>query len=207
MFDYEVSYRQYADVWHPYLDHEILSAIQGSEVCPKTGFCAAFISSNLNHSFRKQLLFKLMEYMPVDSFGDFARNKILPEDQGNPPYSLARYRVKLDTIRRYKFTLAFENSISVDYVTEKFFHPLMAGSIPVYYGAPNVDEFSPGDNAYINARDFKNSQELAGYLQNVDESQHHEWRNQPLRPAFLEKVTRACTRPFDAMCKLLINGV
>lgn len=46
----------------------------------------------------------------------------------------------------YKFTLAIENRVDVGYVTEKFFYALEAGSVPVYYGAPDVEEFAPPDS-------------------------------------------------------------
>ena len=33
----------------------------------------------------------------------------------------------METLKHYKFSLAFENSNEEDYVTEKFFHSLVAG--------------------------------------------------------------------------------
>ena len=50
---------------------------------------------------------------------------------------------KLETIKAYKFTLALENAIAEDYVTEKVYDPLIASSVPVYLGAPNIDDFAP----------------------------------------------------------------
>jgi len=35
---------------------------------------------------------------------------------------------KVETLKRYKFSLAFENSNEEDYVTEKFFQSLVAGN-------------------------------------------------------------------------------
>uniref|UniRef100_A0A7N0T1S7 Fucosyltransferase n=1 Tax=Kalanchoe fedtschenkoi TaxID=63787 RepID=A0A7N0T1S7_KALFE len=45
-----------------------------------------------------------------------------------------------------KFSLAFENSVEEDYVTEKFFQSLIAGSIRMFFGAPNIQEvtLAPG---------------------------------------------------------------
>lgn len=36
---------------------------------------------------------------------------------------------KVETLKRYKFSLAFENSNEEDYVTEKFFQSLVAGTV------------------------------------------------------------------------------
>ena len=46
-------------------------------------------------------------------------------------------------LRRYPFYLAFENSDEEDYVSEKVFHALEAGVLPVYNGAPNIADFVP----------------------------------------------------------------
>lgn len=35
---------------------------------------------------------------------------------------------KVETLKRYKFSFAFENSNEEDYVTEKFFQSLVAGN-------------------------------------------------------------------------------
>ena len=42
------------------------------------------------------------------------------------------------------FALAFENALLRDYVSEKMYGALAAGAIPLYRGAPNVDEYTPG---------------------------------------------------------------
>lgn len=39
-------------------------------------------------------------------------------------------------VAQYKFTLAFENAVCDDYITEKLWRPLIVGSVPVYYGSP-----------------------------------------------------------------------
>lgn len=40
---------------------------------------------------------------------------------------------KVDTLKRYKFSLAFENSDEEDYVTEKYFQSLVAGIYILLY--------------------------------------------------------------------------
>lgn len=41
-------------------------------------------------------------------------------------------------ISRYKFIISYENSVCNDYVTEKIWRTLIVGSVPVYFGAPNI---------------------------------------------------------------------
>ena len=113
-------------------------------------------------------------------------------------------QTKLKTIAPYKFTLAFENSITRDYVSDKFYDPLIAGSVPVYRGAPNIDEFAPGDGCYVNAAEFGGPRELAEYLQMLDADPERyraylAWKDQPFRARFLELVE---SQRSDARCRL-----
>ena len=109
----------------------------------------AFVASNcktLNN--RENYVAKLREYIPVDSFGRCLHNKDFPTNATGK-------KAKVDTIATYKFYLAFENSNSRDYVTEKVFHGLHAGTVPVYMGAPNIDDFMPSSHAIIKTSDFE----------------------------------------------------
>ena len=56
---------------------------------------------------------------------------------------------KDEIIAKYKFNFAFENSQEEDYVTEKFFSALAAGTVPVVIGAPNIADFAPSDNSIL----------------------------------------------------------
>ena len=42
---------------------------------------------------------------------------------------------------QYKFIVSFENSHNKGYITEKIFNALLAQTIPIYDGAPDIDEF------------------------------------------------------------------
>lgn len=50
---------------------------------------------------------------------------------------------KIDTLSNYKFSLVIENVRMPGYVTEKLIHCLVAGTIPIYYGAPDVAAYIP----------------------------------------------------------------
>jgi alpha-1,3-fucosyltransferase 10 len=97
--------------------------------------------------------------------------------------------------QQYKFTLAFENSFAPDYVTEKFWLPLMAGSVPVYRGTEAVTELAPAPGCYIDARDFASATELGAYLDDLDRddaayARFHEWRADDVSDAFKELTAR-----------------
>lgn len=50
---------------------------------------------------------------------------------------------KIEVMRGYKFALCFENGSYPGYVTEKVIDCLVAGVIPIYAGAPDIDDFLP----------------------------------------------------------------
>jgi tetratricopeptide (TPR) repeat protein len=162
--------------------------------CRHNTLVSAWISSALESSGRTHLLHELMTHIQIDSYGHIAKNCALEDDIG--------IKSKLETISQYRFTLAFENAIATDYVTEKFFQPLLAGSVPIYLGAPNIEDFVPGDNCYINASDFSSMNELATYLTSLSDDDYaafHEWRQEPLRQRFIELRSIVSTSPFTRL--------
>jgi alpha-1,3-fucosyltransferase 10 len=189
VFDVWMTYLRDSDIWCPYFGREMISALRDpplvkTELCP----AAAFISSPYDLSGRQALLGDLMREMPIDSYGKIHRNRSLP---ANAPLS-----AKQQTIARYKFTIAFENAIGRDYVTEKFFDPLIAGSVPVYLGAPNIDDFAPGNNCFIDASRFDNPRALARHLMELAANEtayaaYLRWKYEPVRGSFLRMAEEA----------------
>lgn len=41
-------------------------------------------------------------------------------------------------IASYKYMIAYENGMCDDYLTEKFWRPLIAGTVPIFFGTPTV---------------------------------------------------------------------
>lgn len=78
----------------------------------------------------------------------------------------ANYQRKLTAISRYMFHIASENTIEPGYVTEKIFHALIAGTVPVYLGAArDCKELLPHPKAAVFVDDFdNNATELGMYL-------------------------------------------
>jgi hypothetical protein len=200
-FDHTMTYRLDSDFPTTYLDVPLLDELR-TPVQPKTEPAPAvyIASSAVNRSGRTEYVRELMQQITVDSYGRSLRNRTLAEDHGR--------ETKLATIARYKFTLAFENSIARDYVTEKFFEPLIAGSVPVYLGAPNVADFAPGERCFINTGDFAGPRELAAELLRLanDEDAYQAllaWKTQPFSERFLQLVDHHRIHPLCRLCRAL----
>ena len=76
---------------------------------------------------------------------------------------------KLEHLKNYRFSICFENSAIPGYVTEKIFACFAGGCVPVYWGAPNIEEYVP-KNCFIDYRDFSSDEELYQYLKAMPRS-------------------------------------
>lgn len=133
----------------------------------KRGFCSFVVSNGSNaHAIREQFFEKLLEIDFVASGGGF-RNNI-----GK------KVKDKNDFIKQYKFNLAFENSKTKGYCTEKLIQALAAKTIPIYWGwgkedfinpksFVDIDNFATIDEAVEFIKELKNDEET--YLQMLKE--------------------------------------
>lgn len=90
----------------------------------------------------------------------------------SPAFPSYRGRVpnKQEVLLQYKFCICYENVQQLPgYVTEKIFDCLLAGCIPVYWGAPNISDYIPSD-CYINRENFKSHEELYHFLNSMSEA-------------------------------------
>jgi hypothetical protein len=76
---------------------------------------------------------------------------------------------KLATLAAYKFTLAIENTHFAGYISEKLFDCFVAGTIPIYDGAPDISRYVPPE-CFIDARQFSDFRELERYLRAMPET-------------------------------------
>ena len=75
---------------------------------------------------------------------------------------------KVETLGEYTFALCFENMILKGWITEKIFDCFFAGAIPIYWGAPDIQEYVP-DECFIDMRRFSGYPELRSYLKSLSE--------------------------------------
>ncbi|NNF04884.1 MAG: glycosyltransferase [Rhodothermales bacterium] len=74
---------------------------------------------------------------------------------------------KIEFLRMYRFTIAFENASWPGYTTEKILQAFQAGSIPIYWGNPLIDrDFNP--DAFINCHDFDSFEDVVEHVRRVD---------------------------------------
>lgn len=120
----------------------------------KKKFCAFVVSNPLCRT-RNDFFRRLSRYKPVDSGG-----KVLN--------TLGR-RVgdKLEFLGGYKFTIAFENESHPGYTTEKIAEPMLAGSLPIYWGDPYVGrDFDT--RSFLSAHDSPSLDDLVERVVAVD---------------------------------------
>lgn len=107
----------------------------------KTEFCS-FVYSNAEAAECRRAMFDaLSNYKRVNSAGRYLNNVGRPLEN------------KLEFQKKHKFVIAFENTSTPGYTTEKIVHAFAAGAIPIYWGNPDImREFNP--ESFINCHDF-----------------------------------------------------
>lgn len=134
------------------------------------GFCSMVVSNGANRDPVLQMfLDRIEKYKPVLSGGGW-RNNV----GGRVPDKVA-------FCRRCKFNLAFENSASPGYTTEKILDAYSACSVPVYFGNPEIDvDFKAESMVRVKSKD------------DVDRAVEEVVRLDSDPEAYLQKVKSRC---------------
>ncbi|PVD39373.1 hypothetical protein C0Q70_02003 [Pomacea canaliculata] len=120
----------------------------------------------------------LMKHIPVDSYGKCLNNRRLPESLQDPIKGM-EHNEFFELVSKYKFSLAMENAVCKDYITEKLWRPLVVGSVPVIFGSPDVKDMLPSDHSGVVITDFATVENLAKFLHylNNNDSAYEEYLN------------------------------
>lgn len=182
LFDYAISFdvMQYGDryIRHPlFAMYPEFARIGKQPQLPdeellNRGFCS-FVVSHLGGGdpMRAEFFHALSKYKKVDSGGG-ALNNIG-----------GRVGDKDAFVRKHKFNIAFENSISSGYVTEKIVQAWAGHSLPIYYGDQAVlEDFNSDAFVYVKSRqDIQRAVEEIVYLDTHDDEYLRRLRLNPLR--------------------------
>lgn len=129
-------------------------------------FCNFIYSNNFSGEgayLREEFAKRLMAYKHVDCPGKVLNNmkNAIEPRFGNWEAG------KLEFMKDYKFSIAFENSQSEGYFTEKLIHPFQAQSIPIYWGNPRIAE-DFNTKAFINCNDYENLDAVIEKIKELD---------------------------------------
>ena len=87
---------------------------------------------------------------------------------------------------------------------------LLSGAIPIYLGAPNVNDFLPHPKAIVNVRDFATAESLVDYLTPFSDydrwvQEFHAWKYQGL-PSSFEQILDRCVHYAECrICKQVLQ--
>ena len=82
---------------------------------------------------------------------------------------------KYEAMSRYRFAICYENMVLDGWITEKLFDCLYAGVVPIYLGAPDIDD-AVDPSCYIDARRFSSYDEMQRYLDSLGGSEYETFR-------------------------------
>ena len=111
-------------------------------------FCNFVFSNPVG--FRESFFSALRRYKHVDAPGKSMNNRPSFDSEFANENRWIRKRRFLS---QYKFTIAFENDSKLGYNTEKLTDAMLAGSIPIYFGNPEVGRHF-NTRSFINAHDY-----------------------------------------------------
>lgn len=150
----------------------------------KSKFCN-FIYANPKCETRNNFFHALSDYKKVDAAGPLFNNTTGLLGRKEKEWLAA----KPAFMRSYKFSISFENESWRGYVTEKIVDAFLAGSVPIYWGSPDIAQhFNP--NAFINCHDYNSMEAVINKVMELDNDDDL-YRQYLAAPPFVDN------KPFD----------
>ncbi len=82
---------------------------------------------------------------------------------------------KREVLQGYRFSLAYENVKGLPgLITEKIFDCFDAGTVPIYLGAPNIEDYIP-KACFVDAKQFDDYAQLYAFLANMPEAEYQRY--------------------------------
>ncbi|VDO99986.1 unnamed protein product [Soboliphyme baturini] len=167
-FNLTVTYRRSSDIFIPFFSfdesHDTGKQLQTDDALMKmakhkTKFVAWFVSNCNTPSKREYYVKELQKHIPVDIYGKCG------------PLHCPRYSENCSQLLKddYRFYLAFENAICLDYTTEKALTALSNDVVPIVLSR-SVARALLQDNSFIAVDDFASPKLLAEFLYKLAEN-------------------------------------
>ena len=136
------------------------------DVEKKEYFCNFIYSNSQADPARDEFFHHLNEYKKVMSPGSHLKNASM--DVGGRFTEDWMYS-KLEFQSQCKFSIAFENSSSPGYTTEKLMHAFITNTIPIYWGNPEVTK-DFNTKSFINCHEYKTFEEVVERVKEIDQN-------------------------------------
>ena len=169
-YDIKVSYRRNSTISVPFFCDEnlLLRLVEMGQPDVPVGRenLVAGVMSNCEFEWRTKYITELMEHIHIDQWGKCLKNT--PGDFWKNRRARSFEQQKLDflTENPYKFLMAFENTVEVDYITEKIYDSYLTRTIPIYFGDKAVFDFIPTNTSLIYANNYT-PKELAKLIKHI----------------------------------------
>ncbi|CAN9504972.1 unnamed protein product [Ophioblennius macclurei] len=196
VFNMTISYRRDADVTVPYgerlqNEHPTDAAAAAAAVPPNKTSLICWVVSNYNKYHKRSKVYEeLNAAVAVKVYGRWTKTPLAAD-------------ALLPTVSRCYFYLAFENSLSKDYITEKLWkNAYLGGAVPVVLG-PSLSDYqavAPPDS-FIHVDQFPSAADLGKHLQSLaaDEKRYKDffnWKSKwevKLHTDWRERLCKICT--------------
>lgn len=141
-------------------------------------FCNFIYSNGAADPIREKFFDLLCTYKKVESLGKYRNN-----------VGGTTCKDKLECQKQYKFSIAFENSSRSGYVTEKIVDAFAAGTIPIYWGDPGIEQqFNP--KSFVNAMKYDSLEKLVEVIKEIDQDDDL-YMSMIQEPAIIQEKYRA----------------
>jgi len=141
----------------------------------KEYFCDFIYKNSNGQKEREEIFHKLNEYKRVESGGSWLNNMPNNKVIGWPDE-------KQVFQKKCKFTIAFDSIRHKDFITEKISNSFMNKTIPIYLGAPNVDDIF-NEKAFINCMNYESLDHVLERVKYLDDNDE-EYLKMLREPAF-----------------------
>ena len=130
----------------------------------KRRFCAFMYSIDYPHRIHYFKLFS--KYRRVDSLGKSCKNMQIKTARINN-LDITYLDEAVEIYKKYKFVISIENKLDYGYNTEKLINPIIAGSIPIYWGDPEIFLYI-NKKRVIYALDYQSDEALLKKIIEID---------------------------------------
>ena len=128
-----------------YVKNKIISIIVRKDGSEHYTHLSNPLTSKINYSNRVNLAIQLSDNEKIDIFGIYWKN-----NGKNIKGDIWNKHVGLD---EYSFSVACENSIQKNYISEKFWDVILTDSVPIYLGCSNITDYIPS-NCFISLNEM-----------------------------------------------------